>query len=279
MWGREQSARLKVSTAVGLFMSLSTAPGFADPTNPNVVAGSAAISNPASGTTVVEQSSPRTIIEWDTFDVGTGEAVVFTQPSTDAIALNRVTGGQGPSGIDGQIDANGRIVITNEDGIVFGDGAVIDVGALIATTADIDNDAFMNGSLDFNLSGTPDGQVVNRGSITARDGGLIALVAPQAENAGVLSARVGRVAVAGGDRFTVDFTASEFLTLAIDPDSPAGQYLASNSGRIEAEGGHVLLTTQTASDALSGVVNNSGIVEATAVDTSGGRIRLVAGGG
>lgn len=274
-WGR--SPGLWASTAVALVLAVQ--PSVADPTNPNVVGGDATVSAPAPGTTLVDQATPRAIIEWDTFDVGVSESVIFSQPSGDAIALNRVTGGQGPSAIDGRIDANGRIIITNQDGIVFGDGAVIDVGALIATTADIENDPFMNGSLDFNLSGSPDGQVINRGSITARDGGLIALVAPHAENAGVLSARVGRVAVAGGDRFTIDFTASEFLTLAIDPDSPAGQYLAQNSGEIAAEGGHVLLTTQTASDALSGVVNNSGIVEATAVDTSGGRIRLVAGGG
>lgn len=275
VWGR--SPGLLASTAVALVLAVQ--PSVADPTNPNVVGGDATITAPATGTTLVDQATQRTIIEWDTFDVGVSESVIFTQPSADAIALNRVTGGQGPSSIDGRIDANGRIIITNQDGIVFGDGAVIDVGALIATTADIENDAFMNGSLDFNLSGNPDSQVINRGSITARDGGLIALIAPHAENAGVLSARVGRVAVAGGDRFTVDFTASDFLTLAIDPDSPAGQYLAQNSGEIAAEGGHVLLTTQTASDALTGVVNNGGIVEATSVDTSGGRIRLVAGGG
>lgn len=270
---------LKMSTALASILIASAGGVMAGPTGGQVVGGDASISTPDSNTTVIDQKSNRGIIEWNTFNLGSGEQLRFNQPDANAITLNRVTGGQGPSSIDGRIDANGRIIISNRDGIVFGDGAVIDVGALIATTADIENDAFMKGSLEFDRSGNPDGSVINRGSISAKDGGLIALVAPHAENSGILSARVGRVAVAGGDRFTIDFSGSEFLRLAIDPDSPAAKYLAKNSGRIEAEGGHVLLTTQTASDALSGVVNNSGIVEATAVDTSGGRIRLVAGGG
>jgi len=272
-------SRLKATTALALVLSTLGVTGYAGPTGGEVVSGSAQITSPDATTTVIDQTSQRGIIEWNTFDLGPSELLKFNLPSPDSITLNRVTGGQGPSTIDGRIDSNGRIIISNRDGIVFGDGAQIDVGALIATTADIENDAFMNGSLEFNRSGSPTGSVINRGLITARDSGLIALVAPHAENSGVLLARIGRIAVAGGDRFTVDFTGSEFLRLAIDPDSPAAQYLAKNSGQIQAEGGHVLLTTQTASDALSGVVNNSGIVEATAVDTSGGRIRLVAGGG
>jgi len=272
-------SRLKATTALALVLSTLGVTGYAGPTGGEVVSGSAQITSPDATTTEIDQTSQRGIIDWNTFDLGKSEQLRFNLPNANAITLNRVTGGQGPSSIDGRIDSNGRIIISNRDGIVFGDGAQIDVGALIATTADIENDAFMNGSLEFNRSGSPTGSVINRGLISAKDGGLIALVAPHAENSGILSARIGRVAVAGGDRFTVDFTGSEFLRLAIDPDSPAAQYLAKNSGRIEAEGGHVLLTTQTASDALSGVVNNSGIVEATAVDTSGGRIRLVAGGG
>ena len=269
---------LRASTALALLL-IAANPAVSGPTGGQVVGGDVSISSPDANTTVIDQSSSRGIIEWDRFDVDSGEQLRFDLPSSDAITLNRVTGGHGPSAINGRIDSNGRIIISNRDGIVFGDGAVIDVGALIATTADIENDAFMNGSLEFGHSGSRNGSVINRGSISAKDGGLIALVAPHAENSGILSARVGRVAVAGGDRFTIDFTGSEFLRLAIDPASPAAEYLATNSGRIEAEGGHVLLTTQTASDALTGVVNNSGIVEATAVDTSGGRIRLVAGGG
>ncbi|MBO6922949.1 MAG: filamentous hemagglutinin N-terminal domain-containing protein [Roseicyclus sp.] len=273
------TSKLRCSTALGLVIACASTVALGDPTGGVVINGDTTITSPDATTTLIEQSTQRGIIEWNTFDVAPDEQVIFRQPGAEAITLNRVTGGHGPSAIHGRLDANGRIIITNGDGIVFGDGAEIDVGALIATTADIANDTFMNGELEFNIPGSPDGSVINHGNITARDGGLIALVAPHAENSGVLSARVGRVAVAGGDRFTVDFSGSAFLQLAVDPDSAAGQYLASNSGRIAAEGGHVLLTAQTASDALTGVVNNSGVVEATGVDTSGGRIRLLAGGG
>jgi|GEM_PF-6054129 len=126
---------LKTSTALVLVLMTSGTDTLAGPTDGQVVGGDATITTPDAQTTVVNQTSARGIIEWNTFNVGSGEQLRFNQPSADAITLNRVTGGQGPSAIDGRIEANGRIIISNRDGIVFGDGAAIDVGALIATTA------------------------------------------------------------------------------------------------------------------------------------------------
>ncbi len=54
------------------------------------------------------------------------------------MTLNRVTGGGG-SVIDGNVSANGQIWIVNGNGILFGKGAQINVGGLIATTSDIAN--------------------------------------------------------------------------------------------------------------------------------------------
>lgn len=81
----------------------------------------------------------------------------------------------------------------------------MDAGGLLATTAGIENEDFMAGRFDFDIPGNPGGTAVNRGAITAAEGGLAALVAPGVENSGTIRARLGRVALASGNAFTLDF--------------------------------------------------------------------------
>jgi filamentous hemagglutinin family protein len=104
--------------------------------------------------------------------------VNFNQPSSSSIALNRVTGGLGPSQIMGTLNANGRVFLVNRDGIVFGKGAVINTAGFLASTNDIRNEDFMAGRYNFNIPGRPDASIINRGRITATSGGFAALVAP-----------------------------------------------------------------------------------------------------
>ena len=87
-------------------------PVSAAPTDGHIRAGDASVSTQA-GTTHVEQRSARAIIDWKTFNVSQGEAVVFNQPSADAIVLNRVTGSTRSSSILGSMTANGRVFIVN----------------------------------------------------------------------------------------------------------------------------------------------------------------------
>src|SRR5262245_1388426 len=64
------------------------------PTGGQVVGGSsqATISQPSASTLRVDQYVPRTAIDWQTFSIGAGNSVVFNQPSSSAVALNRVLG-------------------------------------------------------------------------------------------------------------------------------------------------------------------------------------------
>ena len=66
-------------------------------------------------TTTITQSSQRAAINWQSFDVGAQQSVQFNQPSASAVALNRVVG-PNPSQIAGHIDANGQIILVNQDG-------------------------------------------------------------------------------------------------------------------------------------------------------------------
>ena len=103
-----------------------------------------------SANVTVNQHSDKTIINWRMFDIGVGERATFNQPNSNSIALNRVTGGLGPSQILGSLSANGKVFVVNRDGIIFGPGAVITTAGFLATTHDIRNDDFMAGRLNFN---------------------------------------------------------------------------------------------------------------------------------
>jgi len=110
----------------------------------SIVAGQGTITT-SGATTAIDQASDRMIINWNNFDVGKGEAVNITQPSTQAAVLNRVTGGD-PTSILGRLSANGRVFIVNPNGITIGGGAQINVGGLIASSLNMTNKAFMKAS-------------------------------------------------------------------------------------------------------------------------------------
>src|SRR2546423_4067319 len=77
------------------------------PTGGTVAAGTASISTAGSNMQVT-QSSNSAILNWQTFSIGSSAWVNFAQPSSSAIALNRVTGNN-PSEIYGRLTANGQV--------------------------------------------------------------------------------------------------------------------------------------------------------------------------
>ena len=166
-------------------------------------------------------------------------------------------------------------MLVNQNGIVFGNNARIDVGALIATTHDIANQDFLAGRLNFNIAGRPDAAITNLGNITAADRGLVALVAPSVRNDGVIVARLGKIALAAGGGFTVDMYGDDLIQLIVDEAHPAAQHLVTNTGRLSADGGYVLLTASSARDVVDSVVNTSGIIEARSIGEINGEIVLL----
>ena len=136
-------------TPIALSLLLAHGGAHALPTGGTVVAGEANITQPDSQRLAIQQTSPRAIINWGDFSIGATESVAFTQPGRDSVALNRVTSAN-PSGIYGQLSANGRVYLVNPNGILFGQGASINVGGLVASTRNIDNNDFMAGRDVFN---------------------------------------------------------------------------------------------------------------------------------
>jgi filamentous hemagglutinin family protein len=241
---------------------------------PSVVAGQAQILT-AGDTTVVTQSTSKAIINWQSFSVASGSTLQFAQPGASAITLNRVTGGAASS-INGALLANGQVWILNSNGVLFGQGASIHVGGLLATTSDIADNDFVSGNYRFTTGGS--GSIVNNGTIKAARGGSVVLSAPTVINNGLVQATAGHVVLAGTDTFTVDFSGDHLLSYAVGASSQTGTVM--NSGIIKAAGGQVLLTARAAAGVADGVINNTGMVEATSVRKGEtGEIVLDAGDG
>ncbi|HAC33543.1 MAG TPA: hypothetical protein DCF45_03375, partial [Gammaproteobacteria bacterium] len=261
---------------VGLLLVQSGA--HAAPQGGAIVGGQGSISA-AGNVTSIQQNSARLVAEWNTFNVDSGELVKFLQPSSSAIALNRILD-QNPSQILGSIEANGRLVLANPNGLIFAPGASVNVGALVASGLDITASDFMNGELSF--SSLDSGVVINRGLIQAASGGSVSLIGGSVINEGTIIADLGQVNLGAGTAATLDFDGDGLIQFAVSgeltTDLLSEGVAVSNRGTIQSRGGTVLLQAQAAHDVFSQVVNNSGVIKAGGIDTQGGSVRLVGSG-
>ncbi len=123
----------------------------ANPTGGTVVGGAATITSTPSELQI-NQSSQNAIINWNSFNIAAGETTHFYQPNANAIALNRVFNSTELSTINGNLLANGHVIIINPNGVLIGKSGNIDTAGFIATTADIANSAFMNGAGTYNFN-------------------------------------------------------------------------------------------------------------------------------
>jgi filamentous hemagglutinin family protein len=259
-----------IKPLVAAIIAALAAPALAAPKGGVVVAGSASIGQ-SGNTTTINQSGQRVAINWTNFSVGAGEAVRFKQPNAAAMALNRVTGRES-SAILGSLTANGQVFIVNPNGVLFGKGAQVNVGGLVATTLGISNQDFMAGNFRFN--GSAGGSVVNEGHITVAPGGKLALIAPLVSNSGTISAPGGSVLLAAAEAVTLTLLDGSPLAYTLDKGSL--QALVDNGGIIQADGGHVVLTAQGVDSLSHAAVNHSGVIEARSVGEKSGVVELFA---
>ncbi len=92
-------------------------------------------------------------------------------------------------------------------------------------------------------------------------------------NEGVISAKLGTVALAAGNAMTLDMAGDGLLNVTVNQG--AVNALAQNGGMIQADGGQVLLTAQAAGTLLQSVVNNTGVIQAQTIENHNGTIRLM----
>jgi filamentous hemagglutinin family protein len=281
------STALQTTVVVVLSLPAAAQPApNARPTGGSVVGGAAAISQTGSNTRI-EQSSQRAAIDWKSFNVGSQQSVTFSQPSANAVALNRVTGPD-PSQIAGRIDANGQIILVNQSGVNFYKGAQVNAAGVMVSAAGISNQNFMAGVMKFDQPGDPNARIDNQGSITVKQAGLAALVAPRVANSGTITARLGHVVLAGAKTATLDLYGDGLLSLDVSDQvtqAPVGKdgrtaiALVTNSGLVVADGGTVQLTARAADGIVQNLVQARGQIRAATMGDHTGTVALNGVGG
>ncbi|UPT95953.1 filamentous hemagglutinin N-terminal domain-containing protein [Bradyrhizobium barranii subsp. apii] len=255
--------RMRLAIALSATTML-TPPALAQtlPTGGQVVSGQATISQSGNAMTI-NQSSDRMIANWQSFSIGAGSSVTFNQPGASSVALNRVVG-QDPSKILGSLSANGQVFLINPNGIAIGKTGSVQTGGFVASTLGISNADFLAGRYNFTGSG---GAITNEGSISGK---VVALISPSVSNSGTIT---GSTALAAGTDVLLDFNGDGLLSVEVKASTV--KTLVENKGLIRADGGLAILTAKGASDAMKGVVNNTGVVQAASIGSKNGRILLL----
>jgi filamentous hemagglutinin family protein len=248
-----------------------SSPVFALPTGNQLVAGQATVSsNPAANQMQINQASQRAAINWQGFSIAPHETVNIQQPNANAALLNRVVG-QDASQIQGKLNANGQVYLVNPNGVIFSKTARVDVGGLVATTHNISNQDFMNGKNHFTQDGAK-GTVENHGTITTKEGGIVALIGEKVTNTGTINTPKGTTALAAGKTVDLDFQGDGLVEVKVSEAALKAQI--DNKGAIIADGGRVVMTTKAAGQLVDTVINQDGIVKAQGLVERNGEIIL-----
>jgi filamentous hemagglutinin len=253
--------------------------------------GGAATATQAGNKLTVNQTANNALLNWQSFNIGKGSAVNFVQPSATSLAVNQIYQNS-PSQIFGSLTANGRIYLINQNGIMFGGGAQVNVAGLVASSLNITSNALANGIAP-SVTGDPttpsfqatpgavSGAVsVAQGATLNATGGQIFLFAPQVSNQGTITTPDGQTILAAGS--AVYLAASQDpnvrgLLVAVDTGGTVTNGSAANStvtdpsklvGQIVAQRGNVTL--------MGLAVNQNGLVSANTSVRANGSILLIA---
>lgn len=262
---------------VGLFAFSNAA--LADSANPwadvTAVTGSISVDLSVANNNTITQFTDRTVTTASSADILSNQSVNILQNNSGSLFVLKTTGAdQDGAQIQGSLKANGRVMVLDRNGVFFGTGSRIDVGGIVASTGDVDNDAVMRGDTTLELSNFGDASVINNGHISIHGNGLAALVAPHVVNNGVIEAPLGKVSLASGtETATVDMYGDGMVQFAVG--GTAGKALIENAGRID--GATVQMTAQGAKGVVDTVINMSGVINATSATVQGGKIILSGG--
>ena len=254
--------RLLMLLALWMLLGQSQSAHAQLPVDPSVTHGNAVID--AAGTHMSITNSPDTIINWQDFSIGSDHSVHFQQQNAASQVLNRVTGND-PSEILGSLSSNGGVWLINPHGVLFGEGARIDVGGLVASTLDISNLDFLANNYHFNATENGSGNVLNQGEIRTSLGGRVWMTGEQVQNEGLIQSPQGHVVLAAGK--SVELIDSGAPNVVVRVSAPENE--AINLG--------AMVTTNGQVDVHGSIVNQQGIIRADSLTTdTSGRIVLTA---
>lgn len=236
----------------------------AQPTGAQVIHGQASFSRNGNNLLVTTRNGAGTghsAINWQSFSIPAGSTTRFLQPSASSTSINRVVGSD-PSAIYGTLSSNGRIVLVNPAGITVGRGAVVDTAGFTASTLAMSEADAVAGRLLF--EGGAGGALQADGHIIARSGDIV-LIAPDVQTGTTATVQAdGTAILAAGRKVALTGRGLEGIQMEVQAGNAAR-----NLGKLQGD----------AVGVFAGTLRHSGLIEARAVSSSGGKVVLKATGG
>jgi filamentous hemagglutinin family protein len=259
-------------TAVGMAMLASSASA-QNWTDHTAVVGDISIDTTVPSTTNITQHTDFARVNGNG-DINAGWTVNLYQPGSSSIYALYDTKGD-PTRILGTLNANGQVYVFDQNGVIFGTNSRIDVGSLVVSTGHISDADIINNDGKLTITDLGDAKIELNGSITVSDAGIAAFVSPYVSNNGVINAKMGKVALAAGEKVTLDLYGDNLIEIAVE--DKLSNALLENAGTINAQGGTVAIRAEVAKQAVENVINMSGVINASSASVEGGKIVL--GGG
>lgn len=200
-------------------------------------------------------------IDWRSFSVPGGSVTHFQQPTAASTSINRVLGPD-PSAIFGTLSSNGRMVLVNPAGITVGKGALVDTAAFTAMTLRMSDADALAGR----IAGTGDGAGVLQvdGHVIARSGDVVLIGSKVQTGSDAVVQADGAVVLAAGQKAELTGRGLEGIHLEVQAGNEAV-----NLGTLKGDAVGIFANT----------LRHSGLVQAQAVTSEGGRVVLKATGG
>lgn len=290
--------------------AMAAVPTTGDFTN---TAGSASYATVGTTQGRVTQTTNRAVNDWTNFNTTSGsDTMIFIMPGNDAISFNRISGSA--TNFQGRLFSRigtasgavgGQVWLSNANGFNF-NGAQINVGGLLATTADITNattSGFMTNATDtFNfdvpgalnakitITNTPSFQALNP-SASSRYVGLFAPAVEVLGSSTAIRAQGGTIGIgAGGDQYSVNIDPDGDGLISFAVSDPITSHTLSTavqvngaeidvSGTSGIAGGNIYITVEDMNGVFDSLINlptSSNIRASGGANADGGQIIFTA---
>src|SRR5215472_17388541 len=276
--------RVMLLASAAVFGTAFVETALANPSSPTASDPGVTYAGLGTSNTDIGIDKQRTIVDWGSFNISSGETTRFFFGGNNWIVLNRVS--QGSATINGNVfgclnascgSQGGNIWVYAADGVLIGPNARVNAGGFLATTSPLatsDSD-FLGGSepvanqFDFGSSiGGSSVEVASGAQINAANGS-IALIAPQVTTApGSSVSASGTVLYGAAQSYRIKFAqnSSDDLDL-IDFEVPAGRAGGTDSSTPVTLGGNTIagrafIASVSKADVANAIIDITGSVTA-----------------
>ena len=249
---------------------MSTGLCFANPSGPEVIHGEVNFGNPESHLLQINTGTDLSIINWQDFSIDAGEITRFIQPSDLSAVLNRVITDK-ETNISGLLEANGQLLLINQNGIIIHADGIINVDNFIGSTYSLTDECFLSDTEKV-FEELTENTIINFGKIHALSGSFT-LLARKVDNLGSIKAPNGTVSLASSTQIILRPDDNQKIMIRPKVD-PADREL-NNAGTIEA----IQVEMKPSCNPYSMAINRSGEIDALGIIHKDGRVILVADDG